>query len=238
MPAKKLSIRKIKEVVRLKRERGLSNRQVATACGISRPSVSEYLRRAAEAGLAWPLPEALSEAKLEQRLFPPPPDLPAQARGIPDWKRIHDELRGKNVTLFLLWQEYRESNPDGYQYSWFCDHYRAGGKLFVDYAGQTVPVIDRTTGEIHEAQVFVAVMGASNYTYAEATWSQPLPDWIGSPPNQPRQGRRADPGRLGADEAERREPKGLAGGAGRPTSPALHHRHKPITHRGMAWRNR
>ena len=104
-------------------------------------------------------------------------------------------LRGKNVTLFLLWQEYREANPDGYQYSWFCEHYRAwqgkldlvmrqdhraGEKLFVDYAGHTVPVIDRTTGEIHEAQVFVAVMGASNYTYAEATWSQTLPDWIGS----------------------------------------------------------
>ena len=188
-------MRKIKEVLRLKWERGLSNRQVAAACGISRPTVSEYLRRAAEAELGWPLPEDLSEAQLEQRLFPPPPDLPAQARGIPDWKRIHDELRGKNVTLFLLWQEYREANPDGYQYSWFCEHYRAwqgkldlvmrqdhraGEKLFVDYAGHTVPVIDRTTGEIHEAQVFVAVMGASNYTYAEATWSQTLPDWIGS----------------------------------------------------------
>ena len=188
-------MRKIKEVLRLKWERGLSNRQVAAACGISRPTVSEYLRRAAEAELGWPLPEDLSEAQLEQRLFPPPPDLPAQVRGIPDWQRIHDELRGKNVTLFLLWQEYREANPDGYQYSWFCEHYRAwqgkldlvmrqdhraGEKLFVDYAGHTVPVIDRTTGEIHEAQVFVAVMGASNYTYAEATWSQTLPDWIGS----------------------------------------------------------
>lgn len=195
MPAKRLSMRKIKEVLRLKWERGLSNRQVAAACGISRPTVSEYLRRAAEAELGWPLPEDLSEAQLEQRLFPPPPDLPAQVRGIPDWQRIHDELRGKNVTLFLLWQEYREANPDGYQYSWFCEHYRAwqgkldlvmrqdhraGEKLFVDYAGHTVPVIDRTTGEIHEAQVFVAVMGASNYTYAEATWSQTLPDWIGS----------------------------------------------------------
>jgi transposase len=188
-------MRKIKEVLRLKWERGLSNRQIAAACGVSRPTVSEYLRRLAEAGLNWPLPEDLSEARLEQLLFPLPPDLPAQVRGIPDWQQIHDELKGKHVTLFLLWQEYREANPEGYQYSWFCEHYRAwqgkldlvmrqdhraGEKLFVDYAGQTVPVIDRTTGEIHEAQIFVAVMGASNYTYAEATWSQKLPDWIGS----------------------------------------------------------
>ena len=170
-------MRKIKEVLRLKWERGLSNRQIAAACGVSRPTVSEYLRRTAEAGLSWPLPADLDEAHLEQLLFPPPPDLPAQARGIPDWQYIRDEFTGKNVTLFLLWQEYREANPDGYQYSWFCEHYRAwrgkldmvmrqdhraGEKLFVDYAGQTVPIIDRTTGEIHEAQVFVAVMGASN----------------------------------------------------------------------------
>ncbi|SOB75365.1 Homeodomain-like domain-containing protein [Marinobacter sp. LV10R510-11A] len=188
-------MRKIKEVLRLKWERKLSNRQIAAACGVSRPTVSEYLRRTVEAGLSWPLPADLDEAHLEQLLFPPPPDLPAQIRGIPDWQKIHEELRGKHVTLFLLWQEYREANPEGYQYSWYCEHYRAwqgkldmvmrqdhraGEKLFVDYAGQTVPVIDRTTGEIHEAQVFVAVMGASNYTYAEATWSQKLPDWIGS----------------------------------------------------------
>ena len=149
----------------------------------------------AEAGLNWPLPEDLGEAHLEQLLFPPPPDLPAEVRGLPDWQQIHDELKGKYVTLFLLWQEYRQANPEGYQYSWFCERYRAwqgkldlvmrqdhraGEKLFVDYAGQTVPVIDRTTGEIHEAQIFMAVMGASNYTYAEATWSQKLPDWIGS----------------------------------------------------------
>ncbi len=188
-------MRKIKEVLRLKGERGLSNRQIAAACGVSRPTVSEYLRRTGEAGLSWPLPEDLDEARLEQLLFPPPPDLPAQIRGIPDWTQIHQELRHKHVTLFLLWQEYREAHPEGYQYSWFCEHYRAwqgtldivmrqyhraGEKLFVDYAGRTVPVIDRTTGEIHEAQVFVAVLGASNYTYAEATWSQALPDWIGS----------------------------------------------------------
>ena len=188
-------MRKIKEVLRLKWGQGLSNRQIAKACGIARPTVGEYLRRAAEAGLSWPLSADLDEASLERQLFPPPPSLPAPARGFPDWAHVHQELKHKGVTLFLLWQEYRETHPEGYQYSWFCDHYRAwqgkldvvmrqdhraGEKLFVDYAGQTMPVVDRDTGEIREAQIFVAVLGASNYTYAEATWTQALPDWIGS----------------------------------------------------------
>jgi len=188
-------MRKIKEVLRLKWDKGQSNRQIAMVCGIGRPTVAEYLRRAADAGLAWPLPSGLDEATLERQLFPPPPSLPAHARGVPDWSIVHQERRHKGVTLFLLWQEYRTTRPEGYQYSWFCEHYRAwrgkldvvmrqdhraGEKLFVDYAGQTVAVVDRMTGEIREAQVFVAVLGASNYTYAEATWTQGLPDWIGS----------------------------------------------------------
>ena len=153
------------------------------------------MRRAEEADLSWPLPGDLTDTHLEQLLFPPPPALPAQDRGIPNWLRIHQELKHKGVTLFLLWQEYRETHPHGYQYSWFCGRYRewrgkldvvmrqdhrAGEKLFVDYAGQKVPIIDHTSGEIKEAEIFVAVMGASNYTFAEATWSQRLPDWIGS----------------------------------------------------------
>jgi transposase len=195
MPAKRLSVRKITEILRLKWANGLSNRQIARVSGIARPTVAEYLRRAAEAGLSWPIPAALDEAALERRLFPPPPVLPGRERGIPDWSVIHTERQRKGVTLFLLWQEYRELHPQGYQYSWFCEHYRswqrqldvvmrqdhrAGEKLFVDYAGQTVPVVDRQTGEIRQAQIFVAVLGASNYTYAEATWTQTLPDWIGS----------------------------------------------------------
>ncbi|MBN0112846.1 transposase, partial [Pseudomonas aeruginosa] len=114
---------------------------------------------------------------------------------LPDWAWVHAELRRPGVTLALLWQEYRLSQSQGFQYSWFCEHYRAwagkldvvmrqehrvGEKLFVDYAGQTVPVIDRHSGEIRQAQVFVAVLGASSYTFAEATWSQQLPDWLGS----------------------------------------------------------
>ena len=195
MPAKRLSMRKIKEVLRLKWGSGLSNRKIAASCGISRPTVSEYLRRAESASVRWPLPDDLDDTHLERLLFPPPPDLPPRQRGMPDWATIQSELKHQGVTLFLLWQEYRQAHPDGYQYSWFCEHYRAwrgkldlvmrqdhraGEKLFVDYAGQTVPVIDRTTGEIRQAQIFVAVMGASNYTYAEATWTQSLPDWIGS----------------------------------------------------------
>ena len=195
MPAKRLSMRKIKEVLRLKWGQGLSNRQIAQACGVARPTVGEYLRRADQAGLRWPLPATLSDTQLEQQLFPPPPNLPAETRGIPDWSVTQRELKGKGVTLFLLWQEYRAAHPDGYQYSWYCDQYRAwrgkidvvmrqdhraGEKLFVDYAGQTASIIDRTTGEVRQAQIFVAVLGASNYTYAEATWSQNLPDWIGS----------------------------------------------------------
>ena len=187
MPAKRLSMRKIKEVLRLKWAKGLSNRRIAAACGIGRPTVSEYLRRASEAGLTWRCCPDLDDAHLERLLFPPPPALPADARGIPDWASIRRELKHKSVTLFLLWQEYRQANPDGYQYSWFCEHYRAwrgkldvvmrqdhraGEKLFVDYAGQTVLIIDRLTGEIREAQIFVAVLGASNYTYAEATWAR------------------------------------------------------------------
>jgi transposase len=188
-------MRKIKEVLRLRWGHGLSKRKTAKSCGISRPAVDEYLRRAEAAGLSWPLPADLDDGALEQLLFPGAPSLPAPVRSLPDWPTIHQELRRKGVTLFLLWQEYREHHPQGYQYSWFCERYRAwqgkldvvmrqdhraGEKLFVDYAGQTVPVVDRFTGEVREAQIFVAVLGASNYTYAEATWTQGLPDWIGS----------------------------------------------------------
>lgn len=195
MPAKRLSMRKIKEVLRLKHT-GFSNRKIAQVCAISRPSVAEYIRRAKVAHLDWPLPDSLPDTEIEQRLFPPQPSPSTNStRPTPDWQEIHTELRRKGVTIDLLWQEYKEANPHGFQYSWFCLHYRkwagkidlvmrqehrVGEKLFVDYAGHTVEVIDKETGEITNAQIFVAVLGASNYTYAEATYSQSLPDWIGS----------------------------------------------------------
>ena len=188
-------MRKIKEVLRLFWDCQQSQRQIALQCNISRPCVSEYLRRAKEAELPWPLPDELDDAQLERLLFPPAPQLPKAERGVPDWSVVFLELKKKNVTKFLLWQEYRSANPKGYNYSWFCDHYRrwlgtrdlsmrqthhAGEKLFVDYAGHTIAVIDARTGEISQAEIFVAVLGASNYTFAEATASQSLPDWIGS----------------------------------------------------------
>jgi len=194
MPAKRLSMRKIKEVLRLKAS-GMSNRKIARSCGISRPTVGEYLQRASRANVAWPLPEDLGDTALEHQLFPDPPTPAQRDQALPDWLYIKKELRLKNVTLFLLWEEYRARHPKGYQYSWFCERYRhwagtldrvmrqdhrAGEKLFVDYAGHTIPVVNQHTGEIHEAQIFVAVLGASNYTFAEATWTQNLSDWIGS----------------------------------------------------------
>lgn len=196
MPAKRLSMRKIQEILRLTYEAGLSTRQIARSCSVGRTTVAEYISRAAAAGLAWPLPEGMDEARLERLLFPPPPLIPSSERLLPDWSELHTELKRKGVTLALLWEEYKAQYPtDGYQYSRFCDLYRewrgrldlcmrhehrAGEKMFIDYCGQTVPVINPQTGEIREAEVFVAVLGASSYTFSEATWTQSLPDWIAS----------------------------------------------------------
>jgi transposase len=186
-------MRKIREVFRLKAQ-GLSARQIAASVGTARSTVAECLRRAEAVGLSWPLPAELTDAALEERLYPALPRSRIQAPP-PDWALVHTELRRPGVTLQLLWEEYQSVHPDGYRYSRFCDLYRtfagridrvmrqehrAGEKLFVDYAGHTVAVIDRRTGEIRQAQIFVAVLGASNYTYAEATWTQSLPDWLGA----------------------------------------------------------
>ncbi len=187
-------MRKIAEVLRLHYECGRSQREIAGVVGTSPTTVGEYLRRAICAGIRYPLPAGMDELALQAALFPPA--LPSRvARPEPDWAHIHRELAKKHVTLDLLWQEYKASQSEGYRYSAFCQHYRAwagkltvsmrqthppGEKLFVDYAGTTLSVIDPSTGEIRAAQLFVAVLGASNYTYAEATWSQSLPDWLGS----------------------------------------------------------
>ena len=187
-------MRKIREVLRLHYAAQMSIRAIARSLKASPATVGEYLRRAEVQGLTWPLPESLDDAELERRLFPAP--LPSGTqRPLPHWSEVHRELRRKDVTLALLWQEYKAAHPEGLQYSWFCDQYRAwsakldvvmrqdhraGEKVFVDYAGQTVPVVNRETGELREAQVFVAVLGASSYTFAEATWTQSLPDWTAS----------------------------------------------------------
>lgn len=195
MPAERLSMRKITEVLRLSWGGKLSGRAVARSCDIGRTTVREYLYRARAAGLSWPLPEGMTESELEELLFPPRVTGRSLERPLPDWRHVHEELKRKGVTLFLLWEEYKERYPEGYEYSRFCDLYRewagklpvwmrqshkAGEKLFIDYAGQSVPVVTPKTGELCEAQIFVATMGASNYTYAEATWTQSLPDFIAS----------------------------------------------------------
>lgn len=188
-------MRKIREILRLKWDCGLSQRQIAESCGIARPTVTEYLQRAEAAGVTWPLPAELEDEALERLLFSLPVSPRAEARPIPQWAEVHQELKRKGVTLFLLWQEYKAAHPPGYGYTWFCTRYRAwaqkldvvmrqehraGEKLFIDYAGQTVPVADPLTGQLRQAQIFVAVLGASSYTYVEATWTQSLPDWIGA----------------------------------------------------------
>ncbi len=196
MAAERLSMRKVYEIFRLMWMCGLAGREAARACKVSASTVHEYQRRARKAGLkSWQDIQALDEVKLESLLFPPPAGLPT-ARPLPDWNQVHQELHKKGVTRQLLWEEYKARHPeDGLQYSQFCERYqayrrrldlslrqvhRAGEKVFVDYCGQTVPVTDPATGEIQEAQIFVAVLGASNYTFAEATWTQRLPDWTGS----------------------------------------------------------
>lgn len=195
MPAKRLSMRKIREILRLKYECNQSIRDISTSCSVGRSTVSDYVLRASAAGITWPLPDDMDDTALEQMLFPSATGTNQRNRFVPDWAEVHKQLKRKGVTLALLWHEYKTNNPAGYQYSWFCHQYAgwvgkidlvmrqdhlAGEKLFVDYAGQTMEIIDRTTGEAKTAQIFVAVLGASNYTYAEATWSQSLADWIDS----------------------------------------------------------
>src|SRR6201987_3299686 len=193
MPAERLAMRQIREVLRLRHASELPQRAIAKSLGLSQGAVSGYLSRARAAGVVWPLPEDLDDVQLETLLFPPPPAIAADQRRMPDWAWVHRELRRPNVTLALLWEEYRAGAPDGFGYSWFCDLYRGwagrlkppvrqthitGEKLFVDFAGGTGEVVDGLTGEILPVQIFVAVLGASSFTYAEAVSSQKLPDWI------------------------------------------------------------
>jgi len=187
-------MRKIKEVLRMKWSCGISERRIATSCRISRSTVADCIQRARAAGLSWPLPKGMNDARLEALLYPLPSPSSCQ-RPMPDWPQIHQEMKRKSVTLVLLWQEYKAQSPDGFQYSRFSELYRkwrgklnvsmrqthvAGEKMFVDYAGPTIPIVDRATGEVNQAQVFVAVLGASSYTYAEVTMTQGLPDWTSS----------------------------------------------------------
>ena len=196
MPAKRrLTMRQLRQMLRLAGS-GTSSREIAVVLGVARSTVQDNLKRAALAGLAWPLPGELTDDALEHRLFARAGVKQGQRRRQePEWAELSIELKKPGVTLLILWEEYRSVHPDGYGYSRFCELFRgfeqrlsptmrqehaAGDKVFVDYSGKKVPIVDRKTGEVREAELFVGVLGASSYTFAEATWTQTLPDWIGS----------------------------------------------------------
>ena len=187
-------MRQIRQALRLHLEAGLSHAQTGRALGIPKATVGKFARLARAAGVDWTVAQMLSDEELEARLYRPA--VPRAARHLePDYALIHQELKRPGVTLQLLWEEYARANALAYKYTSFCIKYRhwaeglkrsmrqvhvGGDKLFIDYAGQTVPIIDAATGEIRRAQIFVAAMGASSYTYACATMTQTAPDWVGS----------------------------------------------------------
>lgn len=194
MAAKRLPMRKIREILRLKYEVELSHRAIAQAMTVGVGTVSSYIDRARRAGLSWPLDERLDDAALELQLFGAR-QVPTSARPQPEVARIHQELKRCGVTLHLLWVEYLETHPDGYRYSQFCEIYRrwlkkldrpmrqrhkAGEKVFIDYSGKRPHIVDRGSGELIAVELFVASLGASSYVYAEAVASQGLDSWIGS----------------------------------------------------------
>jgi len=186
-------MRKIREILRLKWQHGRSHREVAASCGIGYGTVVELLRRAENAGLVgWDSVENRDDGELEALLYPPPPAR-SEVRQLPDFAQVFFDSKRPGVTLQLLWEEYRQQYPTGYAYSWFCaefraftgkldvtmrQDYKAGEQMQVDWAGQTLPVTDRETGEVREAQVFVACLAASQLIYAELTWDQTLDEWI------------------------------------------------------------
>jgi transposase len=183
---------KIKEILRLHHELGLTRREIGRSLSISHNTVADVIRRSEMARLSFSLAEELDETALDALLYPPTA-LSSTPRPEPDPEKMHRELTRTGVTLQLLWLEYKADHPDGLQYTQFCERYRrfrgqvdvvlrqvhkAGEKLFVDFAGPTVAIVDRRTGELREAHIFVAVLGCSNYTYTEATWGEDLKSWI------------------------------------------------------------
>ncbi len=196
MPAKReLTMRQLRQMLRLHYD-GVSAREIGRTLGVARSTIQDNLDRAKKAELAWPLAPNLTDDVLERRLF----SKAGYRHGVrrrtePDWKALAQEIKRPGVNLMVLWEEYRDAHPGGYGYSRFCDlfrefekrlspvmrqHHAAGDKLFVDYSGKKMPIVDAATGEVRDAEIFVGVLGASNYTYAEATFTQSLPDWIGA----------------------------------------------------------
>ena len=196
MPAnRELTMRQLRQMLRLHYE-GLGAREIGRRLRVARSTIQDNLKRARAAGLAWPLAPDLADEVLEQRLFHHSGTKPScRRRTEPEWALLAPELKRPGVNLMVLWEEYRAAHPSGYAYSRFCElfreyerrlspvmrqHHVAGDKVFVDYSGKKIGIANPATGEIREAEIFVAVLGASSYTYAEATLTQTLPDWIGS----------------------------------------------------------
>src|SRR4051812_32570221 len=194
MPTPRITMRQLRQTLRLHLESRLSLRECSRVLGIAKTTVGDIVRTARAAGVDWPLAKTWSEEELEARLYRPAAAR-ASRRTEPDYAWIHQELKRPGVTLQLLWEEYQRGNPLAYRYTAFCIHYRtwaaslkrsmrqthpAGERLFVDYAGQTVAIVDADGGEVRRAQIFVAVLGASNYTFACATATQTAADWVGS----------------------------------------------------------
>lgn len=188
-------MRMVWEALRLRFDQHRSQREIALSLALSQSTVSDYLARFQATGLPWPLPAEMDEATLEAQLFRRGAAPPAATRPMPDWPTVHQQLKQKGVTRQLLWAEYKATAPDGYQYTQFCRHYDAwrdtlepvlrqvhvaGERVFVDYAGMTLPVVDLETGEVRTPQIFVGALGASHLLYVEATGTQALPDWIGA----------------------------------------------------------
>lgn len=192
----RISMKKLREVLRLKIDLKVSNREIARMLKISCSTVSLYVSTFKHKAISWSQANEMGDDELKQQLFPVQPLSSKRQFCVPNFEYIHKELKRKAVTLQLLWEEYYEAHKErAYSRTQFCvlyqrwcrkldtsmrQRHKAGDKLFIDYAGQTMPIVDMNTGETKEAQIFIAVMGASNYSYAEATWSQRLPDWIGS----------------------------------------------------------
>jgi transposase len=196
MPAnRELTMRQLRQILRLHHD-GVSAREIGRRLGVARTTIQDNLKRAQAAGLRWPLAPDLMDEELEQRLFRREGNKPSvRLRAEPDWATLVRELKRPAVNLMVLWEEYRAEHRDGYGYSRFCElvrqferklspvmrqHHVAGDKVFVDYSGKKLGIANPATGEIRDAEIFVAVLGASSYAYAEATWSQTLPDWVGS----------------------------------------------------------
>ncbi|OHA71634.1 MAG: hypothetical protein A3E07_02790 [Candidatus Wildermuthbacteria bacterium RIFCSPHIGHO2_12_FULL_45_9] len=193
---REVSMRKIKEILRLHAS-GLSQRQIATSLHLSAGAVNKYLQLAHLAHINWPLPDKCTDNQLLHQLYQSKIKATTKKSASINCTMLRQELIKKHVTLQLLWEEYcaRNQQTQCYSYSQFCRLYKtwqgtqqlsmrqthkAGDKVFIDYCGPTVPITNAATGEIRQAQIFVAVLGASNFTYADATWTQRLSDWISS----------------------------------------------------------